>query len=40
MKKIAMLLMLAGILSACNTMEGIGKDLKQGGESIEKAASK
>jgi entericidin B len=27
-------------LSACNTMEGFGKDMKKGGEAIEKAADK
>ena len=32
----AMTLMLAG----CNTVEGIGKDIKKGGEAIEKSASK
>ncbi len=26
------------VLSACNTMQGIGKDVKKGGEAIEKAA--
>lgn len=37
MKLIA--LILAGIfLAGCNTVEGIGKDLKKGGEKIEKAA--
>jgi len=25
-------------LSACNTFEGLGKDIKKGGEVIEKAA--
>ena len=25
-------------LAGCNTMEGIGKDVKKGGEAIEKAA--
>jgi predicted small secreted protein len=25
-------------LAGCNTMEGFGKDVKKGGESIEKAA--
>lgn len=25
-------------LSACNTFEGMGKDIKKGGEAIEKAA--
>jgi predicted small secreted protein len=33
---IAVAMLLA--LSACNTVEGIGKDVKKGGEAIEKAA--
>ncbi len=33
---VAFVTMLA--LSACNTVEGIGKDVKKGGEAIEKAA--
>ncbi len=33
---IAFVMMLA--LSACNTVEGIGKDVKKSGEAIEKAA--
>lgn len=32
-------LMLIG-LSACNTVQGVGKDIKKGGEAIEKAGSK
>ena len=35
---IALLAALA--LSACNTLQGVGKDLKQGGEAIERAAKK
>ena len=27
-------------LSGCNTVEGVGKDLKQGGEAIERAVKK
>ena len=27
-------------LNGCNTMQGVGKDLKQGGEAIERAAKK
>jgi len=27
-------------LSACNTIEGVGKDVKKGGEAIEKAADR
>jgi entericidin B len=35
---IALLISFAAIgLSACNTIEGIGKDIKKTGESIEKA---
>ncbi len=33
-------LLAAVALSACNTVEGMGKDLKQGGEAIERAATK
>ena len=36
------ILSLAGVMivltSACNTVEGFGKDIKKGGEKIEKAA--
>jgi predicted small secreted protein len=28
------------VLAACNTVQGIGKDIKKGGEAIEKAAEK
>jgi entericidin B len=43
MKKIlALLLGFATAISVvgCNTVEGIGKDVKQGGEAIEKSANK
>lgn len=33
---LAMIIGLAG----CNTVEGLGKDIKKGGEAIEKAAEK
>ncbi|WP_081412809.1 entericidin A/B family lipoprotein [Chitinilyticum aquatile] len=26
------------MLTACNTIEGVGKDIKKGGQAIEKAA--
>ncbi|CAG1017294.1 hypothetical protein BURC_01935 [Burkholderiaceae bacterium] len=37
-----LLLIAAAVLSlaACNTIDGIGKDIKKAGESIEDAASK
>ena len=33
-------LLLLVIFAGCNTIEGIGKDVKKGGEVIEKAAEK
>ncbi len=41
MKRLALLSLLSLLvlnLSACNTLSGIGKDLKKGGEAIERAA--
>jgi len=39
--KLAALLALAVFgLSACNTMEGLGKDIKAGGQKIENAADR
>ena len=38
MKKILALLMTLGVLVGCNTMEGLGKDIKKGGEKLEKSA--
>lgn len=38
MKKLAAMLLAAVALAGCNTMEGIGKDVKKGGEAIERAA--
>ena len=40
MKSILIFLALALSLAACNTMEGFGKDVKKGGEAIEKAADR
>ncbi|OQA32672.1 MAG: entericidin B membrane lipoprotein [Betaproteobacteria bacterium ADurb.Bin341] len=36
---IVAVVMLMG-LAACNTVQGVGKDIKKGGEAIEKAGSK
>jgi entericidin B len=33
-----LLLVLCVALTACNTVQGVGKDVKKGGEAIEKAA--
>ena len=39
--KIFLLIIVAMLtLTACNTMEGLGKDIKSGGEAIEEAATK
>jgi len=38
--KLIALLGMVWMLAACNTMEGLGKDIKQGGDAIEKAATK
>ncbi|MEW6445215.1 MAG: entericidin A/B family lipoprotein [Pseudomonadota bacterium] len=41
MKAASSLLILAALfLSACNTVEGIGKDVQKGGQAIERAADK
>ena len=37
---ILLVLVAAFVLSGCNTVEGVGKDLKQGGEAIERAVKK
>lgn len=36
--QLLIILSLSGWLMGCSTVEGIGKDLKKGGEAIEKAA--
>ena len=38
MFRLAAIVLVALGLSACNTVQGIGKDLKKGGEALEKAA--
>ena len=38
MKKMFALIVCVLAVVACNTMEGVGKDIKKGGEAIEKAA--
>ena len=37
---VSLLLVLASALSACNTVQGIGKDVKKAGEAVENAAKK
>jgi predicted small secreted protein len=40
MKGIFAAVLLAMLVSGCNTVQGVGKDLKQGGEAIERSATK
>jgi len=40
MKKLFSLLAVCLAVAGCNTIEGVGKDVKKGGEAIEKAAEK
>ena len=40
MKKIIALALLGLTISACNTIEGVGKDVKKAGEVVENAAKK
>ena len=40
MKKLLALVAAAFVLAGCNTIEGFGKDVKKGGEAIEKSAEK
>ncbi len=40
MKKLMTVVGMLVLLAGCNTIEGIGKDVKKGGEVIEKAAEK
>ena len=36
--RVLAVLMLAGFIAGCNTMEGAGKDLERGGEKIQEKA--
>jgi predicted small secreted protein len=40
MKKLITVLLAGLFLAGCNTIEGVGKDIKKGGEVIEKTAEK
>ena len=40
MKKFLMLAAALFVLAGCNTIDGLGKDIKKAGESIEDAATK
>jgi len=38
--RIFVIALLAVLLSGCNTVTGLGKDIRQGGEAIERAGKK
>lgn len=40
LKRILGLIVLAGFIAGCNTMEGVGKDVERGGEKIQSGAEK
>jgi predicted small secreted protein len=40
MKGFLILVLFAVIASGCNTVQGVGKDIKQGGEALERAGKK
>jgi predicted small secreted protein len=40
MKKLFALMIAALLLAGCNTVEGLGKDVKKAGEVVENAAKK
>jgi predicted small secreted protein len=40
MRKLFAFIIAGLVLAGCNTIEGVGKDVKKGGEVIEKAAEK
>ncbi|HEX6706408.1 MAG TPA: entericidin A/B family lipoprotein [Albitalea sp.] len=40
MKNLLLVVAAMFVLAACNTIDGIGKDIKKAGESIEDAAKK
>ncbi len=37
MKKVFFLVVIAAALTACNTVQGLGKDIEKGGEAIQKS---
>lgn len=40
MKKLMLVALCAVVLAGCNTVRGVGKDLEQAGEAIQKSSSK
>lgn len=40
MMRAVVLLLVSLVLAGCNTLDGLGKDIKRGGEEIQKAVKK
>jgi len=40
MRRVAVLVLIFGLLAGCNTMHGVGKDIEEGGEAIQRGAKK
>ncbi|MDD2775612.1 MAG: entericidin A/B family lipoprotein [Gallionella sp.] len=38
MKKISFVIIVIALITGCNTIEGLGKDIQKGGHKLEKAA--
>ncbi len=38
MRKLFVLFAVVAVLTGCNTVQGMGKDIQKGGEAVEKAA--
>lgn len=39
MKKVALVLAVCFLVTACNTIRGVGKDIEKGGEAIQKSTN-
>jgi entericidin B len=39
-RKLFFLALIAAVLTGCNTVQGLGKDLEQGGEALQRAGKK
>ena len=39
-RKLIMMMVLAGFMAGCNTMQGVGKDVERGGEKLQGAAER
>ena len=40
MKRLILVVLLAGFVSGCNTVQGLGKDIEAGGEALQRAGKK